>query len=700
MKISKIRRKVDPPLIVSKRLPSFLKKEKITLTKNNFKKNVKYNQTPQFVQAIIKFSKKNKIFDDDNVINKNKLIYINNLLNEIPKNKDLLTSTLICEIYRCLYKLNFFRMDIIFNLYSILINNTINFSSINGYVNCNFKELINITKYLYHFQYICNTNIQSILNNNDNNFKLKIVDRYLKDNFKSRNVHIYNNIYNYIIKYNNHNNIDILIYSLIKYKNSDKEKVGTKRIIETDNSKELSPKNDLIDEINRKNCKNDNGGISELNENVQKNFNNKQIEENKELLIEYINSFYKLNDMFNFLLNKILTYFNENSNIFDFYNLKLLFFFLGKFEKYDLGTLEKISRRIIEEIEKIKTNPKLIGENYEENKKYNYAKNRVKKLKKRFINTFMKINSKEFLILPYAIGISMNTYFNNYLIEYVNIYILSLINSRVNCDIVNFTYCLIGYKYIMLNFFILFNIFLFKEKCLKNKKLINKYNIFFKKLINNVKNFKNTENIKSSVSDEIKNISIYNSVFNDTKKELNNNVFNGIKTFSDTKNENCDDLRKKENDLNNNEYIVDKTGNSSKINLNSEMENLSDSNYIFNMLLNEFQINLEQISLVDFDKNSFYQKYNSDQLEKFYLYYKNIFNKVYNYCIFLLNKYDINEMLKIYKNFKSLLIDDEVINKVYIEVLYEKIILNSESENVSSLLKFICNRKMQKISGK
>ncbi|CRG99681.1 conserved Plasmodium protein, unknown function [Plasmodium relictum] len=684
MNVSQIRRKVDPSLIVSKRLPSFLKKEKIILKKNDFKKNVKYNQIPRSVQDIIKFTKKNKLYDDGNVINKNKLIFINNLLNEIMKNKVLLTSGSIYEIYRCLYKLNLFKIDIICNLYSILINNTIDFSSISGYVNCNFKDLMNITKYLYHFQSICNTNIHSILYNNDYDFKLKIVDRYLKENFKNRNIHIYNNIYNYIVKYNNHNNIDILIYSLIKYKNSDKEKEETKRKVEN----------------NIKNCKNNSENVSTLNKNEQNNFNDKKIKENKELLIEYINSSYKLNDMFNFLLNKLLTYFNENSNSFDFFNLKLLFFFLGKFQKYDMTILEKISNRMIEEIEKMKTNPKLLDERHgEENKKYNYANNRIKKLKKKYMNTFMKINSKEFLIIPYAIGTSMNTYFNNYLIEYVNIYILSLINSRVNCDIVNFTYCLIGYKYIMLNFFILYNIFLFKEKCSKNKKLLNKYNIFFKKLINNVTDFKNTERIKKIEKDEIKKMnSVYNRIYNDVEKELNNSTFNDIKKTNDTNNENYDNLKKKEKYFNN-ECRVYTTDSSNKIYAN-QMKNLDDSYYIFNLLLKEFQINLEQISLINFDKNSFYQKYNSEQLQKFYFYYKNLFNKVYNYSIFLLNKYDISEMLKIYKNLKSLSVNDEIINKVYTEVLYEKIILNSESKNVSSLLKFICNRKMQKISGK
>ncbi|KNC37772.1 hypothetical protein PFLG_02685, partial [Plasmodium falciparum RAJ116] len=178
IKISSLRRKADPLLIVSKRLPSYIKKEKINLTRNSNvnKKNVKYYQIPQFVQELIKFTRKNKLWKEQNsenimdinnnnnnnnnndhpyihnIINKNKIHYVNNLLDEIPKHKNLLTSFLICEIYGCLYKLNYLKLDIIFLLFSILINNTINFFNLSGYVNCNFKELINITKYIYHFQ--------------------------------------------------------------------------------------------------------------------------------------------------------------------------------------------------------------------------------------------------------------------------------------------------------------------------------------------------------------------------------------------------------------------------------------------------------------------------------------------------------------------------------------------------------------------
>ncbi|KAI4838823.1 hypothetical protein MKS88_002332 [Plasmodium brasilianum] len=805
MKISQIRRKADLSLIVRKRLPSFLKKEKINLRKSNTnnnnndindinfnKKKVKYNQIPQFVQAIIKFTKKNKGWcDEDDVINKNKIIYFNNLLSEIPKHKASLTSALIHEIYRCLYKLNYIKIDVIFTLFSILTNNTLDFSNLSGYVNCDFKELINITKYLYHFQNICNTNIQSILYNNENFKLIKTVERYLREHAKNENSFnrntccssvIYNHIYNYILKFDNPDNIDILLYSLIKgkYANTAKQNVKHEKdlALPSDNFlKKLgtaSPEGDnFIYEKNNllKKHENDSVCISSLNEGNSHDKLNKNREENewiyyphmnhpnmdssrtncantnsshkddnKELLIEYISNFYKINDMFNYLLNKVVIYFNENAHIFDFYNLKLLFFFLGKFQKYDLNLLEKISSRIMDEIEKMKVNPKLLNNDHltEENKKYNYANNRIKKLRKKYLNTYMKIDSKEFLIIPYTIGISMNIYFNNYLIEYVNIYILSLINSRVNCDMENFIYSLIGYKYIMLRFFILYNICLFKEKSIKNEKILHKYNLFIRKLIKNAEGTANTytthrlnvigEQIQNShinninSINNISNINSINSINNINNINSTNNIDNYHYYFPNTSNnkevrdfiptnvgddisnrgtclDKYDYAKNKENMLHEkSNHIHDNKIEYNYLNKIDDKKNQGEyaivsPDYVFNLLLNEFQMNIENIHLVNFDENFIYEKYSSVQLQNFYFYYKKLFDKVYNYAIFLLSKYDINDKLRIYKNLRSLSLSDQIINDIYIEVLYEKIVLNSNRNimNASTTLKYINN---------
>ncbi|GAW80551.1 hypothetical protein, conserved [Plasmodium gonderi] len=750
MKLSPIRKKVNSSLIVRKRIPSYLRKEKINLTKNNNnfdKKSVKYNQVPQFVQEIKKFTKKNGLLHEEynnSEINKNKYIYLNNLLNEIPKNKTLLTSSLIHDIYRCLYKLNYIKIDVFCTLFSILINNTINFTKISGYVHCDFKELINITKYLYHFQNICNSNIQTIINDCQAIVNLRIVQRFLneygKNNPSSSNTHngkIQTYIYNYIVKYKNIENVDILLYALLKRKQEYALKGVEKNKVQVgDENFTILKKNLVLDKAivtkdkNRiqQSCKNDtlciypsNEGNHEIASDVETgqfgylndggDGNVKSVlhteEEQENLIVDYINSFYKLNDMFNFLLNKVLSYFNEHTHIFDFYHLKLLFFFLGKFKKYDVNLLEKITNRIIEEIEKIKTNPKLLHNDsiLEEKQKYNYASNRIKKLRKKYLNTFFKIDSKEFLTIPYTIGLSMNTYFNNYLIEYVNIYILSLINSRVNCDMVNFVYCLIGYKHIMLHFFILFNIFLFKEKCKKNPKILTKYSIFFNRLVKNGErhdleaSMGKTRRVEIDQTNQLSKTHLMQEIdqtensfihFNSTHEEDNKRVpKNADKLFNcDIQLENLKNLYEETNCINNLNFT-----HSNYIKLNDKMDcAVRSPEDIFNLLLKEFQMNVNNIFLINFDKHSMYQTYNSEQLGKFYFHYKKLFNKVFNYAIFLLNKYDPDNMLRIYKNLKSHSLNDEIVKQLYIEVLYEKIVFNSENKKkVSSLLKCISN---------
>ncbi|SCM23028.1 conserved Plasmodium protein, unknown function [Plasmodium chabaudi adami] len=746
MRLSGIRRKVDPLLIVSKRLPSYLKKEKINLSKtsknnndnsNKFnKKHVKYNQIPAFVQDIIKFTKKNKYnYETDDVsIDKNKIIYFNNLLNEIEKNKNVLTSTLIHDIYQCLYKLNYLKIDIICNLFSILINNTIDFSNLKGYVNCNFKELINITQYLYHFQNICKKNIHSILYNNKEYYNLKVVQRFVKengdninfDNNSYKNI-IYTNIYNYIAKYDQAENIDILLHSIIKANNHSYRK-GEKQIDEIPSqsdglSMDLNTQCQHSDQIKilEKNCPIKCGIIesSDCSNNVYTEEDSKRIESSnlssythsnaksvkegeEEFLIEYINSFYKLNDMFTFILNKVLNYFNENANLFDFYNLKLLFFYLGKYKKFDINLIEKISNKLIEEIENIKTNHKLVSDNnaFEENKKYNYANNNQrKKKKKKYINTFSKIDSKEFLIIPYTIGVSMNTHFNNYLIEYVNIYILSLINSRINCDVVNIIYCLVGYKYIMIIFFIMFNIFKFKEKTMQDINYLNKYNTFLKRIIKNKVNISQIYSEKLNIISEKENEFAHN--INGTN--ANPNAHKKVETFFENEmNNNCRleknnfNLKNQEENANKN---IDQNNNinnhncSRNIKIDHNINDLINPDYVFNFLLKEFEINVNKISLINTNKNSLNYSYDSKQLEEFYIYYKNIFYKVYHYSIFLLNKYDIKDMLKIYQNLKSISLNDDIINNIYTEVLCDKITLNSpNNQNASSLINIISGK--------
>ncbi|CAD2109409.1 hypothetical protein YYG_02466 [Plasmodium vinckei petteri] len=752
MRLSGIRRKVDPLLIVSKRLPSYLKKEKINLSKtsknnndnsNKFnKKHVKYNQIPAFVQDIIKFTKKNKYnYETDDVsIDKNKIIYFNNLLNEIEKNKNVLTSTLIHDIYQCLYKLNYLKIDIICNLFSILINNTIDFSNLRGYVNCNFKELINITQYLCHFQNICKKNIQSILYNNKEYFNLKVVQRFVKengdninfDNNSYKNI-IYTNIYNYIAKYDQSENIDILLHSIIKannHSNKKKEKQIDDIPSQSDGlSIDLNTQCQHSDQIKilEKNypikcniiensgCLNNEHTEEDYKKNEASNLsymhsNEKSVKKGEEeFLIEYINSFYKLNDMFTFILNKVLNYFNENSNLFDFYNLKLLFFYLGKYKKFDINLIEKISNKLIEEIENIKTNHKLVSDNnaFEENKKYNYANNNQrKKRKKKYINTFSKIDSKEFLIIPYTIGVSMNTHFNNYLIEYVNIYILSLINSRINCDVVNIIYCLVGYKYIMIIFFIMYNIFKFKEKTMQDINYLNKYNTFLKRIIKNKINISQIYSEKLNIISEKENEFTHNvngtSTDPNAHKKVEAFFENELYNYENEMNNNCRlekmnlNLKNQEENANKN---IDQNNNinnhscSHNIKIDHNINDLINPDYVFNFLLKEFEINVNKISLINTNKNSLNYNYDSKQLEEFYIYYKNIFYKVYHYSIFLLNKYDIKDMLKIYQNLKSISLNDDIINNIYTEVLCDKITLNSpNNQNASSLINIISEK--------
>lgn len=402
-------------------------------------------------------------------------------------------------------------------------------------------------------------------------------------------------------------------------------------------------------------------------------------------LIDYINSFYKLNDMFNFLVNKILNYFNENSLNFDFHNLKLLFFFISKFEKFDSSLLENISNRLINEIEKMKTNPKLmddeenstndpIEKNITNHLNHNKLKRRLNRYNKknRYINTFNKINSKEFLILPYTIGVSMNTYFNNYLIEYINIYILSLINSRVNCDIQTFIYTLIGYKRIMVNFFILYNIFRFKEKCFQNENLLKKYKFFLNKLIyhdiqnmnqmsfNKIIKIKNHMMDNNMESEEEKNKINHNKYINVLNSEQQKHIINHLNL-----DQNISVQSAKEQTL---DHI---NNTSSKDELKMNQEN------IFDLLIKQFHINLDKIMLINFDKNSLYQQYTSKDIYHFFMTYKKLFHKVYNYSIFLLDKHNINDMLTIYQHIKAQSVNDIIINHVFIETLYNKIILNS-----------------------
>ena len=118
----------------------------------------------------------------------------------------------------------------------------------------------------------------------------------------------------------------------------------------------------------------------------------------------------------------------------------------------------------------------------------------------------------------------MNTYFNNYLIEYINIYILSLINSRVNCDIQTFIYTLIGYKRIMVNFFILYNIFRFKEKCFQNENLLKKYKFFLNKLIYH--DIQNMNQMSSNKIIKIKNHMMDNNMESEEEKnKINHNKY-------------------------------------------------------------------------------------------------------------------------------------------------------------------------------
>ncbi|EUD67439.1 hypothetical protein C922_02145 [Plasmodium inui San Antonio 1] len=742
MKISPIRRKVNSSLIVSKRIPSYLKKEKISLSKNNGsfdKKSVKYNQVPQFVQAIIKFTKKNKLLqeEDNSVISKNKLIFLNNLLSEIQKNKTLLTSSSIHDIYRCLYKLNYLKIDVICTLFSILINNALNFSKITGYVHCDFKELINITKFLHHFQKICNSNIQAIIHDTHDSGNLRIVQRYLREHGKKsgpslggtyNSGEVYTHVYNYIAKYDRVDNVDILLYSLIKGKQTNVATgVGSYVEVTTNGCSSLgegplldSPKGASQKECSLRGCKNEavgdfpsNGANqkegSAIEEEAAQKENHFKLtngekttkqenhfsltngeEAKKTLLVDYINSFYKLNDMFTFLLNKVLRYFNEHALSFNFYHLKLLFFFLGKFQMFDAHLMEKITNRIIEEIERIKTNPKLLHDDtsIEERNKHNYAKKRIKKLRKKYLNTFIKIDSKEFLTLPYTIGLSMNIYFNNYLIEYVNIYILSLINSRVHCDMVNFTYCLVGYKYIMVHFFLLFNIFLFKEKCMKNSKLLEKYSIFLRRLgkdatlsgsgqLGRAHSAGPSEEAKIFLpSSSIKQDGPTRNILNREEKLTNRGAHVKMcKTSNEEKN--CMTTLTCTQ--------ADHTDRRGKTGWYTNPEET------FNVLLGEFQMRVENIFLINLDKHSMEQSYNSEQLRKFYLHYKKLFEKVFNYAIFLLSKYEPEEMLPIYKNLEAHALNDQVVKQLYVEVLYEKVAFNSGNEKkVSSLLRCVC----------
>lgn len=708
---------MNSSLIVSKRIPSYLKKEKINLNKNNGtfdKKSVKYNQVPQFVQEIIKFTKKNKLFkeEENNVISKNKIIFLNNLLKEIQKNKTVLTSSSIHDIYRCLYKLNYLKIDVICTLFSILINNTINFSEISGYVHCDFKELINITKFLHHFQKLCNSNIQAIIQDSHESVNLRIVQRYLKEHGKKsgpslgdtyKNGEIYTHVYNYIGKYDRVDNVDILLYSLIKGKQTNVPTGAGEsyREVTTEKCSPLgevplldSPSGTSHEELSLTGCKNDQvGNVPSSLDNTKGNhaieeevaqednkFRLTNTEEGKRtLLVEYINSFYKLNDMFTFLLNKVLKYFNENAHIFNLYHLKLLFFFLGKFQMFDAHLMEQITNRIIEEIERIKTNPKLLHDDTstEERKKYNYANNRIKKLRKKCLNTFFKIDSKEFLTLPYTIGLSMNTYFNNYLIEYVNIYILSLINSRVNCDMISFTYCLVGYKYIMVQFFILFNIFLFKEKCMKNSKLLDKYGIFLRRLGRDV-TFPGRGHFAGALSP------------GRSEERIDFLHSNNIEAGEPLTNREAPIKMWKSSNKENNAMA---TSTCTQVNYTDEEDKTgwpANPEQVFNMLLGEFQMKVENIFLINLDKNSMQQSYNSEQLRKFYLHYKKLFQKVFNYAIFLLSKYEPEEMLSIYKNLKAHALNDQVVNQLYVEVLYEKVAFNSRNEKkVSSLLRCV-----------
>ncbi|ANQ07908.1 Uncharacterized protein PCOAH_00022210 [Plasmodium coatneyi] len=713
MKISPIRRKVNSSLIVSKRIPSYLKKEKINLSKNNGsfdKKSVKYNQVPQFVQEIIKFTKKNKLLqeEDNSVISKNKLIFLNNLLSEIQRNKTILTSSSIHDLYRCLYKLNYLKIDVICTLFSILINNTINFSKISGYVHCDFKELINITKFLHHFQKLCNSNIQAIIQDSHESVNLRIVQRYLKEHGKKsgpsvggtyNSGEVYTHVYNYIAKYDRVDNVDILLYSLIKGKQNNVVTggVGSYREVTTDGCSPLrevpllaSPSGASQEECSLGECISDEIGNIPTNEANPTDRSVIAEGAKKTLLVDYINSFYKLNDMFTFLLNKVLKYFNENAQSFNLYHLKLLFFFLGKFQMFDAHLMEKITNRIIEEIERIKTNPKLLHDDTstEERKKHNYANNRMKKLRKKCVNTFIKIDSKEFLTLPYTIGLSMNTYFNNYLIEYINIYILSLINSRVNCDMVSFTYCLVGYKYIMVHFFILFNIFLFKEKCTKNSKLLDKYGIFLRRLGRDA-TFRGGgqfgEAHTTVPSEEKKNFLRNGNIEPDgptqstlTGEEKLTNRGADVKMWKSSNEEsNCI--------ANISCAQVEHTNEADIVGCHTNPEQ------IFHLLLGEFQMRVENIFLINLDKHSMQQSYNSEQLRKFYLHYKKLFQKVFNYAIFLLSKYEPEEMLRIYKNLKAHALNDQVVNQLFVEVLYEKAVFNSGNEKkVSSLLRCIC----------
>ncbi|GAB66065.1 hypothetical protein PCYB_082260, partial [Plasmodium cynomolgi strain B] len=622
-----------------------------------------------------------------------------------------------------------------------------------GYVHCDFKELINITKFLHHFQKICNSNIQAIIHDSHQSLNLRIVQRYLKEHGKKsgpsvggtyNSGEVYTHVYNYIAKYDRADNVDILLYSLIKGKETNVAiEGGSYREVTTDGCAHVgegplldSPGGASQKEYSQRGCKNDGFGDFPLNganpkegsaiaeeatqqgnqfsminaeEATQQGnqFSMRNAEEatqqgnqlsmangeeaKRTLLVDYINSFYKLNDMFTFLLNKVLSYFNEHAQNFNLYHLKLLFFFLGKFQMFDAQLMEKITNRIIEEIERIKTNPKLLQDDTstEERKKHNYAKMRIKKLRKKYVNTFIKVDSKEFLTLPYTIGLSMNTYFNNYLIEYVNIYILSLINSRVNCDMVSFTYCLVGYKYIMVHFFILFNIFLFKEKCMKNSKLLEKYSIFLRRLGKDA-TFRGSAQFGGAhslaPSEETKDFFLRSS----SSIEQDGPTQNILSREEKLTNREAHVKMCKSSNEENNHMATFTCTQKDHTDERDKTEWHTNPEEIFNLLLGEFQMRVKNIFLINLDKHSMQQSYNSEQLRKFYLHYKKLFEKVFNYAIFLLSKYEPDEMLRIYKNLNAHALNDQVVKQLYVEVLYDKVVFNSGNEKkVSSLLRCV-----------
>ena len=110
---------------------------------------------------------------------------------------------------------------------------------------------------------------------------------------------------------------------------------------------------------------------------------------------------------------------------------------------------------------------------------------------------------------------------------------------------------------------------------------------------------------------------------------------------------------------------------------------------IFDLLIKQFHINLDKIMLINFDKNSLYQQYTSKDIYHFFMTYKKLFHKVYNYSIFLLDKHNINDMLTIYQHIKAQSVNDIIINHVFIETLYNKIILEFGSKK--KLMFYIIN---------